>query len=142
MKFISKIHGEIEYTEKDIITFSKGLPGLNELKKFILSDLRECEPFKLLQSLEDEEIALIVVSPYEFFNDYEIKLNDETIRNLEIDSPEQAMVITTVTLNSDVKKITTNLQGPIVINTSNNLGEQIILDNSKYKVKSPLMQEV
>ncbi|MFT8342304.1 MAG: flagellar assembly protein FliW [Clostridium beijerinckii] len=142
MKFISKVHGEIEYAKKDIITFSKGLPGLNELKKFILSDLKECEPFKLLQSLEDEKIALIVVSPYEFFKDYEIKLNDETIKNLKIDSPEQAMVITTVTLNSDVKKITTNLQGPIVINTSNNLGEQIILDNSKYKVKSPLMQEV
>ena len=49
------------------------------------------------------------------------------------------MILTTVTLNSDVKKITTNLQGPVVINTSNNFGEQIVLDNSKYKVKSPLM---
>ena len=49
------------------------------------------------------------------------------------------MILTTVTLNSDVKKITTNLQGPIVINTSTNFGEQIILDNSKYKVKIPLL---
>lgn len=139
MKFISKVHGEIEYTQKDIITFNKGIPGFNELKKFILLDLQEYEPFKLLQSLENDEIALIVTSPYEFFKDYEIKLNDETISNLKIDSPEQVMILTTVTLNSDVKKITTNLQGPIIINTSNNLGEQIILDNSKYEVKSPLM---
>lgn len=51
------------------------------------------------------------------------------------------MIMCTVTLNSDVKKITMNLQGPIVINTSNNLGEQIIVDNSKYKVKTPLMKE-
>ena len=141
MKFISKIHGEIEYVQKDIITFNKGLPGLNQLKKFILLDLQEYEPFKLLQSLEDDEIALIVTSPYEFFNDYEIKLSEETIKNLYIDSPNQVMIVTTVTLNSDVKKITTNLQGPIIINTSNNLGEQIILDNSKYKVKSPLIKE-
>ena len=123
MKFISKIHGEIEYEENNIITFKKGLPGLNELKKFILLDLQDYEPFKLLQSLEDDQI----------------KLSEETIKNLNINSPEQVNIITTVTLNSDVKKITTNLQGPIVINTSNNLGEQIILDNSKYKVKSPLM---
>ena len=141
MQFISKIHGEIEYVQKDIITFNKGLPGLNQLKKFILLDLQEYEPFKLLQSLEDDEIALIVTSPYEFFNDYEIKLSEETIKNLYIDSPNQVMIVTTVTLNSDVKKITTNLQGPIIINTSNNLGEQIILDNSKYKVKSPLIKE-
>lgn len=139
MKFISKVHGEMQYEENNIITFNKGIPGFNELKKFILLDLQEYEPFKLLQSLEDDEISLIVTSPYEFFNEYEIKLSDETIKNLKIDSPEQVMILTTVTLNSDVKKITTNLQGPIVINTSNNFGEQIVLDNSKYKVKSPLI---
>ena len=139
MKFISKVHGEIQYEENNIITFNKGIPGFNELKKFILLDLKEYEPFKLLQSLENDEISLIVTSPYEFFKEYEIKLSEETIKNLKIDSSEQVMILTTVTLNSDVKKITTNLQGPIVINTSNNFGEQIVLDNSKYKVKSPLV---
>jgi len=139
MKFISKVHGEIEYEEKNIITFNKGLLGLDELKKFILLDLQEYEPFKLLQSFEDDEISLVVTSPYGFFKDYEIKLNEETIKSLQIDSPEQVVLLTTVTLNSDVNKITTNLQGPIVINTSNNIGEQIIVDNPKYKVKSPLI---
>ena len=139
MKFISKIHGEMQYEENNIIIFSKGIPGFNELKKFVLINLEEYEPFKLLQSLEDDEISLIVTSPYEFFDDYEIKLSEETIKNLEINSSEEVMVLTTITLNSDVTKITTNLQGPIVINTSNNFGEQIILDNSKYKVKSPLV---
>lgn len=139
MKFISKVHGEMQYEENNIIAFNKGIPGFNELKKFILLDLQEYEPFKLLQSLEDDEISLIVTSPYEFLKEYEIKLSEETIKNLKIDSPEQVMILTTVTLNSDPKKITTNLQGPIVINTSNNFGEQIVLDNSKYKVKSPLI---
>ena len=122
-----------------LITFNKGIPGFNELKNFILLDLQEYEPFKLLQSLEDDEISLIVTSPYEFFDEYEINLSEETIKNLNIESPEQVMILTTVTLNSDVKKITANLQGPIVINTSNNFGEQLILDNSKYKVKRPLV---
>ncbi|AWK50924.1 flagellar assembly protein FliW [Clostridium beijerinckii] len=122
MKFISKVHGEMQYEENNIITFNKGIPGFNGLKKFILLDLQEYEPFKLLQSLENDEISLIITSPYEFFDEYEVKLSEETIKNLKIGSPEQVMILTTVTLNSDVKKITTNLQGPMVINTSNNFG--------------------
>lgn len=104
MKFISKIHGEIEYEQKNIITFNKGLLGLSDLKEFILLDLEDYEPFKLLQSLQDNEIAMIVTSPYEFFKDYEFVLSEETIKNLKIDSPGQVNVVTTVTLNSDVKK--------------------------------------
>lgn len=141
MEFISKVHGKINYEEKNIITFKKGIPGFSELKKFVIVEMEDYEPFKLLHSLENSEVALIVTSPYEFYEDYEIKLKDETINNLNIKEPCEVMVISTVTLNSDVKKITMNLQGPIVINTSNNLGEQIIIDNSKYKVKTPLMKE-
>lgn len=40
MKFISKIHGEIEYEQKNIITFNKGLLGLSDLKEFILFRFR------------------------------------------------------------------------------------------------------
>lgn len=141
MEFISKVHGKINYEEKNIITFKKGIPGFSELKKFVIVEMEDYEPFKLLHSLENSEVALIVTSPYEFYEDYEIKLKDETINNLNIKEPCEVMVMSTVTLNSDVKKITMNLQGPIVINTSNNLGEQIIVDNSKYKVKTPLMKE-
>ena len=141
MVFESKVHGQIEYEDKDILTFNKGILGFEDLRKFILIDLKEYEPFKLFHSLEDDELGLIVTSPYEFFEEYEVKLNDDVIKHLGIKKPEDAIIITTVTLNSDPKKITTNLQGPIVINSLNNLGEQIIIDNSKYKVKEPLMKE-
>jgi len=141
MKFTSKFHGEIEYKEKDVISFGKGILGFEELKKFILVNLDEYEPFKLLHSIEDDEIGLIVTSPYNFFEDYEIKLSEETIRNLKIESPEEVFVVTTITLDSDIKKTTTNLQGPIIINISNKLGEQIIVDSAKYKVKEPLVRE-
>lgn len=141
MIFNSKIHGEIKYTEKDIITFNRGLLGFEELKRYFLVDLEGIEPFKLLHSLENEDIGMIVISPYDFFQDYEIELSEETVGNLDIKSPEEVMIINTVTLNSDYKKITTNLQGPIIINISTNLGEQIIVDNSKYKIKEPLIKE-
>lgn len=141
MELISKIHGKIQYDEKDIITFQKGIPGFNDLKKFIIVELKDYEPFKLFQSIENTEIALIVTSPYDFYENYDISISDETVKHLKIKDPSEVLIITTVTLNSDVTKITMNLQGPIVINTSNNLGEQIILDDSKYKIKTPLIKE-
>lgn len=141
MKFVSKTHGEIEYEEKDIIEFKKGIPGFEDLKKYILTELKGYEPFKLLQSLDKEEIGFVVISPYEFYEEYRVKLSEETLKSLNIKSEEEVLVLTTVTLNSDPKKITTNLQGPIIINISNQIGEQIILDNSKYKVKQPLLKE-
>lgn len=141
MKLISKIHGEIEYEENEVLTFNKGIPGYVSLKRFILTNLKDYKPFKLFHSIEDDEIGMIVVSPYEFYENYEVKLKDDTIDNLGIKSPKEVMIITTVTLNSDPKKITTNLQGPIVINTVNNKGEQIIIDSLKYKIKEPLIKE-
>ena len=141
MVFNSKVHGEMKYEEKDIVIFNKGLLGFKELKKYFLIDLEEIKPFKILQSLESDEVGMIVISPYDFFEDYEIKLNEEIIKKLKIKSSEEVMIVNTVTLNSDHKKNTTNLQGPIIINISNNLGEQLIVDNSKYKVKEPLVKE-
>lgn len=141
MIFKTKIHGDIQYEENDIITFNNGLLGFENLKKFFLVDLEEMEPFKLLHSLENQDIGMIVISPYDFFKEYEIVLNDNTIKKLDIKSESEVKIINTVTLNSDSKKITTNLQGPIVINISNNLGEQIIVDNLKYKIRQPLVKE-
>ncbi|MDR5586540.1 MULTISPECIES: flagellar assembly protein FliW [Clostridium] len=141
MVFVSKVQGNIEYEEKDKITLRKGILGFENLKEYILVDLKECEPFKLLQSLEDENTGFIVVSPFEFFNDYEIKLSDEEINKLDVKNQNDIILLTTVTLNSDPKKITTNLKAPIIINISNNLGEQIILDNLDYKIKHLLIEE-
>lgn len=142
MIFESKIHGKIEYSEDNIITLKKTLLGFEKLKKFILIDLKEYEPFKLFQSLENDETGLIVVSPFEFFDDYEMNLSEDVIDRLQIKDFKDVILVTTVTLNSNVEKITTNLRAPIVINSSNKFGEQMILDNLEYNIKQPLRMEM
>ena len=141
MVFISKIHGEIEYESGNIITFKKEIPGFEGLSEFILVDLKDYEPFKLLQSLEDDEIGVIVTSPFEFEEEYEVNLSKEIISRLEIKEEKDVIIVTTITLNSDPTKITTNLKAPIIINNENRFGEQIIVDNLKYEIKQPLIKE-
>ncbi|NOW89431.1 flagellar assembly factor FliW [Clostridium beijerinckii] len=141
MVFISKIHGKLEYDEKDIIIFKKEILGFNNKEKFVLVELEDYKPFKLLQSLEDEDVGLILTSPFEFFDDYKVNLPEETLNRLNIDNEEEVLLLTTITLSSDPKKITTNLKAPIIINKKANLAEQIIIDDSKYNIKHPLIKE-
>ena len=72
---------------------------------------------------------------------YSFDLNKDLLERLGIQKDEEVMIFNTVTLNSDPEKITTNLKAPVIINISNNLGEQIILDKEKYKIKHPLIKE-
>ena len=126
--------------EEKIITFPKGLLGFEDLKKFNLFDVEENPSFKLLQSIEEEHIGFVVISPFEVNKNYELDLKESTIKTLHIENEEDVVLLTTVTLNKDVKKITTNLRAPIVINIKTLLGEQIILDKEEYKIKTSLIR--
>jgi flagellar assembly factor FliW len=141
MKLNTKCHGVKEYSEDDIIYFKNGLPGFENLKKFILFSLEENEIFNILHSLEDEGIGLVTVSPFNVMKDYEFKLKDELLESLNIKSAEDVLVLSAVTLHSKVENITVNLKAPIIININGRLGEQIILDNDRYLIKHPLVQE-
>ncbi|MBU3111761.1 flagellar assembly protein FliW [Clostridium lacusfryxellense] len=138
MEIVTKHHGVRAYSDKDVIEFKKGLPGFKNLKKFILFPLESNEVFSILHSIEDVEIGLVLVSPYEVKPDYEFKIPDANVMELEISSPAEVLVLTTVTLSSDIQNMTTNLKAPIIFNINEKSGEQLILDNDKYKIKEPL----
>lgn len=140
MKVNTKYHGEVEYEEKDVITFKKGLPGFEGLKKFILFPVEDNEVFSVLHSIEDENTGLVVTSPFNVLKDYEFKLDEEKMKELQIESHENVIVLNTVTLSSAVENITMNLKAPIIINIKMQLGEQIILDNPEYLIKYPLFK--
>lgn len=141
MKLITTYHGVIEYNEEDVITFKKGLPGFENLKKFIIVPFEDNEVFSVLISIEDMEVGIPVTSPFHVDETYEFKLSDEKINELNVNSHEEILVLNTVTLNCDIKNITINMKAPIIINIKGKIGEQIILDNEKYRIKEPLFKE-
>ncbi|MHC6179284.1 flagellar assembly protein FliW [Clostridium sp. JNZ X4-2] len=141
MELKTKYHGVRNYEEKDIITFKKGIPGLEHLKKYIIFPAEENELFYILQSIEDLAIGLVLISPFNVVKDYEFKLDDNKIKELCINSQKDVLVLNTVTLSSKIKNITANLKAPLVININKKIGEQIILDNQKYSIKYPIFKE-
>ena len=138
MELISPVHGKMQYEIEEVITFKKGIPGCEEYKTYIVKEIEE-SPFKILQCLENEELAFIIISPFDVIEDYEIKLSEELIKNIEIKSPEDVVLYSIVNLSSKVENITTNLRAPLVLNIKQKLGEQLIVDKEDYKIKHPLM---
>lgn len=140
MKFTSKYYGDIEYEEKEIMTFNNGILGFSDFKKYIIVPLKDNENFYMLQSLEDEDVGVILINTFEFFKDYEISLKDDVIKALDINEEKEVMVYSVVTLNSELENITVNLRAPIIININTFLGEQIILDKENYLIRQPLFK--
>lgn len=137
----TKYHGTRSYEQKDIITFKNGLPGFETLIEFILFLVPENDMFSVLQSIQDPEIGLIVVSPFIACKSYEFDLKEPICESLNIKDMSEITLYNTVTINSKVEDITTNLKAPIIINIKDKLGQQIILDNEKYKIRHPLFEE-
>lgn len=140
MEIISPIHGKMEYSESEILTFEKGIPGFQDLKKFIIKEVSSESPFSVMQSIEDKYIGFIIISPFLIDDKYEIKLSDEIIKSLDIENSENVLLYTIVTLKEKIEHITTNLKAPIVINTKNNKAEQYILDSEKYKIREKVFK--
>ena len=136
MEIISPIHGKITYEENEIITFEKGIPGFPNLKKYIIREALEDSLFSIIQSVEDKDIGFVLISPFTVKENYEINLNEDIIKNLNIQKEEDVILYSLVTLNENMENITANLKAPLVININDKKGEQYILDKEEYDIKT------
>ena len=142
MKIHTKYHGEIKIDQSKIIEFEQGIPSFLDEKQFYILPFSDESPFFIMQSVQTPGLAFVIVSPFDFFNDYSVKLSDQVIEVLEIESEEDIVIFTTLTIQEPFQNTTTNLQGPIVINDKKKLGKQVILADSPYKTKHLLTSQL
>ena len=120
------------------ILFEKGIPGFEDYKYFNVNIIKDNEKFYSIVSKEDDNIGFISISPFEIKKDYEIDLDDEFVKELDIKSEKDVLVLCLITLGKTLKDSTANLKAPIIINIKNNRGRQLILQDDKYKIKESL----
>lgn len=135
----TKFLGEVEIIEKEIINFDCGLPGFPEERGFVLLSIEEDVPFVLLQSINNEHIGFVIAYPFAFKEDYAFDLNEEDKQLLQIETEEDVLVYSIVTLKESFQQSTLNLLAPIVINNNKKLGRQIVLqDSTQYSLRYPV----
>ena len=120
------------------ILFEKGIPGFENYRYFNVNIVEGNKRIYNIVSKEDSNVGFISISPFDIKKDYEIDLDDEFIKELDIKDEKDVLVICLITLGKSLKDSTANLKAPIIINIKNNRGKQLILQDDKYKIKEPL----
>lgn len=143
MQLDTKHFGLMEIDEKGIIYFPEGLPGFENIRKFtLLSNDDKESPFKWLQSVDEPGLAFVVADPFLIKKDYDIEIKDEILTALGVEKPEDILVYSIVVVPEDISKISINLKAPVVINTGNHKGMQVILDTDRYGVRHYILEEL
>ena len=134
MKVDTRLFGEIEIEESKIICFENGIIGFPDCKRFTLifdeEDNGNKKNISWLQSLEEPSFALPVMDPLLVKEDYNPQVEHELLKGLGNLTEDNTYVLVTVTVPTDIKKISVNLRAPIVVNTDVLKAEQVIVDDS------------
>ena len=118
--------------------FPDGLPGLPDLERFVIVELREDGAFQQLQSLDNIDISMIVCVPWLFFPDYAPVLSDIEQAELELETADDAILFVPVTIDSETREIFLNLLGPFVVNVKTRKGRQLVLTGTDYSTRTPI----
>ncbi len=141
MKIKSKNFGEIEFPEEAILEFPEGIIGYPDYKRFIIIEDKKIEPFKYLQSVDNPDFALPVINPFLIRKDYLVVVLQEEHQKIGLKSLSQSepwAALCVVVFNKDIKKSIVNLKAPILINTKEKKGIQVIILTDDYDVEEPL----
>jgi flagellar assembly factor FliW len=117
------------------ITLTQGLLGLETYTKFKFQPFEEGTPFYTLQSLESQDLSLIVMDPALLVEDFAFDLSDDDVRELAITDPDDVMVMVVLTVPENPQDMTANLLGPLVLNRKSNKGKQVVLHGSDWPVR-------
>lgn len=141
MRVGTKLFGEIEIADDKLITFENGIIGFPDLKRFALihdGEKGDDAGIRFLQSIEEPGFAMPVMDPLTVKPDYDPEVNDELLAGVGNISPDNMLVLVTVSVPGDLTKMSVNLQGPFVINVEEHKACQVIVENGDYPVKFPV----
>ena len=140
MTIMTRVFGEITIDDDRIIKFSKGIVGFPDLTDFALLHDSEkgTDSIHWLQSLQEPGFAMPLMDPLRVCPDYNPEVDDEILQNLGELNPDEMLVLVTMTVPKDVKLMSVNLKGPIVINAAQKTAIQVIVEGDEYPVKFPI----
>ena len=127
-------------TESPVFHFEHGIPGFEHLHQFVFLEIEGELPMRLMKSVEDEEISLLVVNPFFIYPEYEWELLDAPKEELFIQSELDIEIWSIITVSPEPLKSTINLMAPLVLNINKQVGKQLILHDNTYSKHAPLIR--
>jgi len=134
--------GPIELSSDDILTFTEGLLGFNDLEKFVLLDDPNDEIFAWLQSCDEPSIAFPVLEPELFEENFSLQMTKSDLQALSADEKTQLRSFCIITIPEDPSRMTANLKAPVVVNIATRTARQCVLQNNKLEIREPIFAKL
>lgn len=116
--------GPIQVDAAAVIRFPAGLLGLEDCRQWALVADHQNEAVAWMQSVEQPEIALAVVSPRRFVPGYRVRVARRELASLELDDVRTAEVLAILSKQGQILAL--NLRAPLVFNLQRRLARQVI----------------
>lgn len=132
--------GDIAVPADQVITFPTGLPGFERCRQFAIVDDEESSPFSWMLSVENPRLAFVLLDPLLTWPDYNPRISRDDLKSLSIEKQEEVRLFVIVTLSGEVKDVTANLSGPLLINAANRIAKQLALIDERYTTKHRILR--
>ena len=108
----TKAFGEVEIEDDKIIHFPAGIIGFPDLTEFTLlhDEEKGGGAIHWLQSIQEPGFAMPVMDPLLVMPEYNPEVDDDLLKNIGDLVEEELLVLVTVTIPSDLTKMTVNLR--------------------------------
>jgi flagellar assembly factor FliW len=127
--------GTLAVHPQDELLFEHGLIGLEACRCWAVLSDAENPGLGWLQSIDHGHVALGIVSPRRFVPDYQLRVDRDELRTLDLATVRDAEVV--VIASRQPSGLTLNLRAPLVINVEQKRGCQVIAKDA-HPVQFPL----
>ena len=135
MRVVSVKFGELDVPEETLLDFPTGIFGFPQLRRCCLLPYGEPSGLRWIQSLDDPILLFLSVEPHAVFPEYEAEIPDSEAQALDLQTAEDAAILTLVTVCPDTKTVSANLLAPLVINMKTRQARQVLLDPDRYATR-------
>jgi len=136
--------GTITIEEEKIISMPFGMLGFPDVRRFVMLQHKEDSPFFWYQSVDDPILAFVIMSPFLFKPDYNVDV-ENVLKELSWNEEEKQNNLELYVVVNIPKgapdKMTANLIGPILMNNKIHQAVQMVISDSPYTHKFPLVRE-
>ena len=141
MQVESARFGQLEVADHRILTFPRGLFAFEDCRSFALIE-KGSLPLQWLQALDCPELTFVVIDPRLPFPGYRPLVTASELATLQLTAIEEAALLSIVTVPTDPRDMTANLQAPLIINARTMRAVQLISSDPDHQLCQPLLAAV
>lgn len=139
MRVLTRRFGILRVPDELVWRWPVPLPGFPRSREFVLVDDEDARPFLWLQSLNEPEVAFVVVDTELVHPGYAPHLPESELACLQLPPGHAPVLYAIVTVPEDPRQAWVNLRAPLALNVSARLGRQVVLCDDRYSFRHPLL---